>query len=204
MRHGTILTMSLIPFWVLNVVVVVLSLEAQKALGFNQKYLNSCSEYEQRSYGFKTTRGWVIKNRIFIFGWTVSLMSSFWYQYECLCSKAWVGSSQFYSSEQASWLCCKQAWWEGVSQCSCSSWAGECSWSFDSWRSEGDVRFLLNYARSAGRETGQRALCAMLSRQETASLLQIKPASSLRSHLSTTRRPCDLHSEEEWHGSSGH
>ncbi len=40
--------MSLLPFWALNVVVVLLSMEGQKALGFNQKYLNLCSEDEQR------------------------------------------------------------------------------------------------------------------------------------------------------------
>ncbi len=36
-----------------------------------------CSEDEQRSYGFKTTWGWVINDRIFIFGWTIPLMSFF-------------------------------------------------------------------------------------------------------------------------------
>ncbi len=34
------------------------------------KYLNLCSEDERRSYGFETTSGWVINDRIFIFGWT--------------------------------------------------------------------------------------------------------------------------------------
>ncbi len=37
---------------------------------FHQKYLNLCSEDEQRSYWFGTTWGWVINDRIFIFGWT--------------------------------------------------------------------------------------------------------------------------------------
>ncbi len=32
--------MSLLPFWVLNVSVVLLSMQGQKALGFHQKYLN--------------------------------------------------------------------------------------------------------------------------------------------------------------------
>ncbi len=36
----TILTMSLLPFWALNVVVVLLSMEGQKVLGFHQTYLN--------------------------------------------------------------------------------------------------------------------------------------------------------------------
>ncbi len=36
----TVLTMSLLPFWALNVSVVLLSMQGQKALRFNQKYLN--------------------------------------------------------------------------------------------------------------------------------------------------------------------
>ncbi len=47
--------MSLQPFRALNVVVALLSMQGQKALGFHQKYLNLCSEDEQRSYGFETT-----------------------------------------------------------------------------------------------------------------------------------------------------
>ncbi len=43
----TILTMSLPPFWALNVSVALLSMQGQKALGFHQKYLNLCSEDEQ-------------------------------------------------------------------------------------------------------------------------------------------------------------
>ncbi len=42
--------------------------EGQRALRFHQKYLNLCSEDEQRSYGFGTTRGGVINDSIFIFG----------------------------------------------------------------------------------------------------------------------------------------
>ncbi len=48
----------------------LLSMEGQRALGSNQKYLNLCSEDERRSYGFGVTWGWVINDRIFIFGWT--------------------------------------------------------------------------------------------------------------------------------------
>uniref|UniRef100_A0A671LS96 Inter-alpha-trypsin inhibitor heavy chain H3-like n=1 Tax=Sinocyclocheilus anshuiensis TaxID=1608454 RepID=A0A671LS96_9TELE len=44
--------MSLLPFWALNLVVPLLSMEGQKALGFHQKYLSLCSEDEQKSYGF--------------------------------------------------------------------------------------------------------------------------------------------------------
>ncbi len=43
-------------------------LEGQRALRFKQNYLNLCSEDERRSYGFGTTSGWVINDRIFIFG----------------------------------------------------------------------------------------------------------------------------------------
>ncbi len=44
-----------IPFWVLNVVVVLLSMEGQKALGVQQKNLNLVSEDRLRSYTFRTT-----------------------------------------------------------------------------------------------------------------------------------------------------
>ncbi len=40
-------------------------MEGQKALGIHQKYLNLCSEDEQRSYGFRTIWGRVINDRIF-------------------------------------------------------------------------------------------------------------------------------------------
>jgi len=51
----TILMMSLLPFWALQVVIALLSMGDQKALGFHQKYLNLGSKDEQRSYGFETT-----------------------------------------------------------------------------------------------------------------------------------------------------
>ncbi len=38
-----------------NISVVLLSMQGQRALRFNQKYLNLCSEDERRSYGFGTT-----------------------------------------------------------------------------------------------------------------------------------------------------
>ncbi len=47
--------------------------QGQSALRIHQKYLNLCSEDEQRHYGFGTTWGWVINDRIFIFGWTIPL-----------------------------------------------------------------------------------------------------------------------------------
>ncbi len=69
--------MSLLPFWALNVSVALLSMQGQKALWFYQKYLNLFSEDEQRSYGLE--QGWVINDRIFIFGWTTSLRSIHYY-----------------------------------------------------------------------------------------------------------------------------
>jgi len=43
---------SILPFWALNVVVLLLSMQDQKALGFHQKYLKLCSEDKRRSYWF--------------------------------------------------------------------------------------------------------------------------------------------------------
>ncbi len=68
---NSVLSMFLLSFWALNVVVALLDMQGQKALGFHKKYLNLCSEEEWRSYRFGTTRGWVINDRIFIFGWTI-------------------------------------------------------------------------------------------------------------------------------------
>ncbi len=58
-KHATwtILMMSLLSFWALNVSVALLSIQGQKALRFPQKYLHLCSEDEWRSYGFGTTWG---------------------------------------------------------------------------------------------------------------------------------------------------
>ncbi len=39
-----------------NIAVVLLSMEGQKTLRFNQKYLNLCSEDEQMSYGLNNDR----------------------------------------------------------------------------------------------------------------------------------------------------
>ncbi len=60
----TILTMSLLQFFALNEVVALLSIGGQKALEIHQKYLNLCFEDEQRCYGFGTTWGCVINDRI--------------------------------------------------------------------------------------------------------------------------------------------
>ncbi len=64
-------------FLTLNMVVMLLPMESQKALGYHQKYLHLCFEDERRSYMFGTTWEWVINDRIFIFGWTNPLMSAF-------------------------------------------------------------------------------------------------------------------------------
>ncbi len=70
-----ILPMSLLHFWTLIVVITLLSMGRSKSSQNSSiiKYLNLCSEDERRSYGFGTTRGWVINDRIFIFGWTIPL-----------------------------------------------------------------------------------------------------------------------------------
>ncbi len=62
----TILMMSLLPFWALNMSVALLSTEGQRALGFHQKDLHLCFEEEWRSYGFRTTWEWVTNDRISI------------------------------------------------------------------------------------------------------------------------------------------
>ncbi len=56
---NAILMMSLLPFWVLNMVVPLLFMEGQEALLFNlKKYLNSWSEDEPRSFtGFERKEG---------------------------------------------------------------------------------------------------------------------------------------------------
>ncbi len=41
--------------WALNMVVALLYVEGQIALGFHPKYPNLCSEGERRSYGFGMT-----------------------------------------------------------------------------------------------------------------------------------------------------
>ncbi len=63
--------MSLLRFCALIVKISLLSMEGQRALRFHQKYLNLCSEDEQRSCGFGTTQG-------LIFRWTIPL--SVWRQ----------------------------------------------------------------------------------------------------------------------------
>ncbi len=60
-----------------NISVALLPMQGQRALGFHQKYLNLCSKDEQRSYGFGTTWGWVINDRICIFGWTIPLKNQY-------------------------------------------------------------------------------------------------------------------------------
>ncbi len=89
----TILTMSLLPFWALKMIVALLSMEGQKALGFHQKYLNLCSEDERRSYGFGTTWGWIINDRFFIFRWTIALNVSLVINVVFLKNRKWTQKS---------------------------------------------------------------------------------------------------------------
>ncbi len=67
--------MSFLRFWALNMVVALLSMQGQKALGFHPKYINLCYKDERISYGFGTTRGWVINNIILILGWIIPLIT---------------------------------------------------------------------------------------------------------------------------------
>ncbi len=71
--HMDFFTNVLTTFLGLERSVVLLSMQGQKALVFHQKYLNFCSKDEQRSYGFGMEWGWVINDRIKIFGWTIPL-----------------------------------------------------------------------------------------------------------------------------------
>ncbi len=64
-------------------------MEGQRALRFHQKYLNLFSEDERRSYGFGTTWGWEIKDRIFIFDWTIPLNVSKWITFSRNVKKYW-------------------------------------------------------------------------------------------------------------------
>ncbi len=66
--HMTILLMSLLPFWALNMSVMLLSMQVQRVLSFHQKHRIFCYEDEKRSYGFGTTWGWVINDLIFSSG----------------------------------------------------------------------------------------------------------------------------------------
>ncbi len=63
-----ILTMSLLPFWALNVLVALLSFEGQKVLGFYQKYLNLWSEDEWKTHGVGTPWGRIINDSILFLG----------------------------------------------------------------------------------------------------------------------------------------
>ncbi len=55
-----------------NISVAFLSM-GLRALWFHQKHLHLCSEDERRSWGFGTTWGWIINDRILILGWTIPL-----------------------------------------------------------------------------------------------------------------------------------
>ncbi len=57
--------MSLLLFWALNVVVVLLSKQDQKAIGFNQKYLNLCLKMNEGIMGLDDMR---VSKKNFILG----------------------------------------------------------------------------------------------------------------------------------------
>ncbi len=57
-----ILPMFLLRFCALIVVMSLLSMKGQRALRFHQKYLNLCSEDEQRTCRFGMTQGWAIND----------------------------------------------------------------------------------------------------------------------------------------------
>ncbi len=60
-------------FWIQQIFKIQIFIWQPYFLRRDKKYLNLRSEDEWRSYGVGTTWGWVINNRIFIFGWTIPL-----------------------------------------------------------------------------------------------------------------------------------
>ncbi len=91
----TVLPMSLLRFWTwerCSCIAVYGGSESSQIL--SKIYLNLCSEDERRSYRFGTTGGWVINDRIFIFGWTNPLIFSS--KVNCYSSKTgWTGCYLF-------------------------------------------------------------------------------------------------------------
>ncbi len=84
--------MSLLRFWTLIMLGSLLSMGGSESSQIPSKYLNLCSEDELRSYMFETIWGWVINDRIFIFGWTIALTSdtttvSLYHQTWCKCKE---------------------------------------------------------------------------------------------------------------------
>ncbi len=53
----TILMMSLLPFWALNVAVTLLSMQGQKALGFHKKILSGVSKMNEGLTGLERHEG---------------------------------------------------------------------------------------------------------------------------------------------------
>ncbi len=73
----TILTMSLLPFWALNVSVALLSMRVRKLSDFIRNILICVSNMNKGLTGSERINyswGWVINDRIYIFGWTIPLM----------------------------------------------------------------------------------------------------------------------------------
>ncbi len=84
----TILTMSLLPFWALNLSVVLLVYGGSDSSRISSKYFVLSSEDEGRYYGFGTTWGWVIIDRIWFFGWTIP--KGYSWRYRCIAMKIWI------------------------------------------------------------------------------------------------------------------
>ncbi len=71
--------------------------DSDKPPGFHPKYLKLCSEDERSFYGFGTTWGLVINDKIFILGWSIPLTQHF-----LECSKSLSFNSYIVHSEQNS------------------------------------------------------------------------------------------------------
>ncbi len=80
----TIFPMSLLRFWTWEHFSCVAVYGGSESSWILSKISYLCSEDERRSYRFGTTWGWVINDRIFIFGWTIPLMTLAYVQIEII------------------------------------------------------------------------------------------------------------------------
>ncbi len=107
--------MSLPPFWALNMVVPLLSMQGQKAIGFHQKYHNLYSKLWTKV--LQVWNDMSVSNywQNFIFGWTIPLkMNQIWMRDSWLffCSQKWNCSQmnqtdlvlEFNSLTQSRWV----------------------------------------------------------------------------------------------------
>ncbi len=101
--------MSLLPFWALNVSVPLRSIQGQRALRLHQKYLYLCSDEWRWAYGFETTWGWVSIDRIFIFGWTIPLISKNNPEFKaipCNCFLVKISWKKWFTVKTSKWWVC--------------------------------------------------------------------------------------------------